>query len=286
MLVVTTHVTAGRAYSPPNFSKNFPPFLILHHHVTKRNRTPMHLFLIRHGETVDNVAGLYAGWRDSALTAHGVLQARRLGSHLAATAPGPVTHIFSSDLQRAAKTADAVHAAVGFASPVVRLRDLREKNFGGAEGLKYGTSPSNSDAETADSMTARANRFLDEHILSAMSSGVTCIVVSHGLMLGSLFRALSTKLQGRVTTASEAQAVPAWSNTGYTEVTLSGIRPLTTPETPLLWGSVKMHVMCVNATTHLHGLRKTRGGIGSAAFDTKQRIVDSFFKNAKRKRDE
>ncbi|KAM3468559.1 hypothetical protein MY5147_007828, partial [Beauveria neobassiana] len=44
----------------------------------------MRLLLIRHGETVDNVAGIFAGVRDSALTTHGVLQAGRLGGHLAA----------------------------------------------------------------------------------------------------------------------------------------------------------------------------------------------------------
>lgn len=66
----------------------------------------MRLLLIRHGETVDNVAGVYAGSRDSALTAHGVLQAGRLAAHLAEHVE--VDRMFSSDLQRAAITAQAI----------------------------------------------------------------------------------------------------------------------------------------------------------------------------------
>lgn len=72
----------------------------------------MELYLIRHGETVDNVAGLYAGVRDSALTIHGVEQARRLGEHFTKNEThASFDHIFASTLSRAYKTAQALQAA-------------------------------------------------------------------------------------------------------------------------------------------------------------------------------
>lgn len=61
---------------------------------------------------MDNVAGLYAGVRDSALTIHGVEQARRLGEHFTKReAIVPFNHIFSSPLSRAYKTAQALQNA-------------------------------------------------------------------------------------------------------------------------------------------------------------------------------
>lgn len=40
---------------------------------------------------------------------------------------------------------------------------------------------------------------------------------------------------------------------------------------------IQLFVKAVNSVEHLQGLKKTRGGIGSAGFDEKQRTVDSFF---------
>lgn len=72
----------------------------------------MELFLIRHGETVDNVAGLYAGVRDSLLTNHGIEQARRLGEHFTKEEIHiSFDHIFASPLSRAYKTAQALQTA-------------------------------------------------------------------------------------------------------------------------------------------------------------------------------
>jgi len=52
------------------------------HRTTNSFVVNMRLYLIRHGETVDNVAGLYAGMKDSPLTNHGVEQIKRLGSYV------------------------------------------------------------------------------------------------------------------------------------------------------------------------------------------------------------
>lgn len=276
----------------------------------------MRLFLIRHGETVDNVASLYAGSRDSALTNHGVLQCRRLAEHLssklssvsssaASSSAAPVVHLFSSNLQRAVQTAEAIRDALEVKPELQQLVELREKDFGSGEGQSFATGAKGRDqrphvgAETAQAMRARADTFLEDHLLpllvpSTGESGKTSVVVvAHGLILSTLFKRLCEHVSaGSITLAPEATAsghlfptnsaksdvvvLPSWSNTGYLEATL-------TPTSPRDWASVKMHVCRANSTDHLKGLRKTRGGIGSARFDEKQKTMESFF-TKKRKR--
>ena len=90
------------------------------------------LVLVRHGETVHNVAGTVQGWQDSALSDKGRDQVQRLAQRLLAHR---VDAIFSSPLQRARATADAIAAATGL--EVHELEDLREMNYGGWEGMSF-----------------------------------------------------------------------------------------------------------------------------------------------------
>lgn len=271
----------------------------------------MHLFLIRHGESVDNVAGLYAGSRDSALTAHGVLQTQRLATFMA-EAGFLVEHIFSSNLQRAVRTADAVLEAQKLAGDLklVQLPELREKDFGTGEGMRFGAGKSgermpHEGAETPEAMKTRIDQFLDNHLFPALAKSnhteehASCMIVAHGLILSTLFRALCARLPpGHLTLGPEVPRIgseyhsslpvlPSWSNTGYLHGVLS---PSSTAahhaKSTLL--AFKLHINGVNCTDHLKGLKKTRGGIGSAPFDDKQKSIDSFFavKAKKRKADE
>ncbi|KAK4667554.1 hypothetical protein QC763_310320 [Podospora pseudopauciseta] len=257
----------------------------------------MRLFLVRHGETVDNVAGLYAGVRDSPLTAHGVLQARRLGEHIAKH--HRVTHVFSSDLQRAVFTAVKVANAqlsqrqrcdtnngdvpetIEKLEPVP-LVDLRERDFRSAEGKKFGTT--HDDAETHEEMRLRAARFVQGHLvplLASRGSETVVVVVAHGLILNSLFRVLQARF-GTGPRGSEASA--AWSNTGYLEAVVKAVAADTegsnaedSGERKTKQPQLTMTVVGVNVLRHLEGLKKTKGGIGSAQFDKRQRTMDSFF---------
>jgi broad specificity phosphatase PhoE len=90
------------------------------------------LFLIRHGETVHNVAGIAQGWNDSALSDVGQEQVQRLAERVAALKP---TALYSSPLGRALATADAIAAATGL--PITQLDDLREMSYGGWEGRSF-----------------------------------------------------------------------------------------------------------------------------------------------------
>jgi len=90
------------------------------------------LILVRHGQTVDNVAGIAQGWNDSALSDIGQTQVQRLAERLASLQP---TAIYSSPLGRALATAEAIAAATGL--PITQLPELREMNYGGWEGRSF-----------------------------------------------------------------------------------------------------------------------------------------------------
>lgn len=281
----------------------------------------MHLLLIRHGESVDNVAGLYAGSRDSALTNHGVLQTRRLGSHLVSRRDviGPVVHIFTSNLQRAFRTAEAIADAQRTSNvslkktdvdlQVAQLPELREKDFGSAEGVKYGVRSSGradgsipSDSESREAMMVRVNRFIDKELAPVLkryaSEKATVAVVAHGIILGVLLQALISRFPASTASSASSEGDrfgAAWSNTGVLQVRVE----LTQARTPVSGSTssasttvddvadqsrLTMVVQATNLTDHLNGLRKTRGGIGSAKFDSRQRSLTAFFTPTSKKR--
>ncbi|KAI9747813.1 MAG: hypothetical protein M1815_003884 [Lichina confinis] len=217
---------------------------VVRHRRSGRSRRRRH-----HDQTVDNVA---AGLTDSALTCHGVLQTERLGAHFVARGI-EFTKIFSSDLQRAYKTAEAIRSAQpaggadgSVAVETTQLPLLREKDFGPLEGVAI--SPQSSrrtvtagdaqpprDAETKEAMAARADEFLDNHLLPLLEAQCgddadVMAVVSHGIFLGVLWRALMHRFPpSNVSLAAGVgpnwKTVPlehlgGWSNTGYLELDL------------------------------------------------------------------
>ena len=92
----------------------------------------MKIILIRHGETAWNAERRLQGHLDIPLNAEGERQARLLAGALAAE---PIDLIFSSDLQRARQTAQAVATLRGM--PLQIEPGLRERCYGGFEGLLY-----------------------------------------------------------------------------------------------------------------------------------------------------
>ncbi|KAF3159807.1 hypothetical protein EYR41_007794 [Orbilia oligospora] len=126
----------------------------------------MKILFIRHGETTDNLRHVYAGVTDSSLTSHGVLQTARLASHIGGTIP-PITHIFSSPLSRAKKTAEAIYEE----QKRLRVSQSRNKHTsstekdqeGEAEGEERRGKDSTSDLpETAASSSKSINPILNE----------------------------------------------------------------------------------------------------------------------------
>jgi probable phosphoglycerate mutase len=83
--------------------------------------------LARHGETAWSLSGQHTGLTDLPLTEHGERNARSLAGRLAGL---KFAHIFTSPLQRAARTCELA----GFAQAAEVDRDLVEWNYGQYEG--------------------------------------------------------------------------------------------------------------------------------------------------------
>jgi ribonuclease H / adenosylcobalamin/alpha-ribazole phosphatase len=97
--------------------------------INAQNRM-LRIFLIRHGETADNLQMRYLGTHDEPLTENGLRQARQAAEALAQV---PLKMVLSSPLRRAADTAARIQDSCG-----VELRiDLRlaEGSFGSWERL-------------------------------------------------------------------------------------------------------------------------------------------------------
>lgn len=90
------------------------------------------LVLVRHGETVHNVAGIAQGWNDSALSERGREQVQSLAARLSAMKP---TEIYTSPLGRAVATAELIADAC--ALDVTPVEDLREMSYGRWEGRSF-----------------------------------------------------------------------------------------------------------------------------------------------------
>lgn len=86
--------------------------------------------ILRHGETDHNAAGIWQGQLDTELSARGIAQAEAAGPALAALAPN---RIVTSDLRRAARTAEEVGRACGI--PVTADPRFREIHAGQWQGL-------------------------------------------------------------------------------------------------------------------------------------------------------
>jgi probable phosphoglycerate mutase len=89
------------------------------------------VFLVRHGETVGN-AGRIVQTPASPLSARGRAQAERLAARLAGAG---ITRIVSSDLARAAATAEYLRVTTG--APLEHEPLLQERNFGALRGTPY-----------------------------------------------------------------------------------------------------------------------------------------------------
>jgi len=207
----------------------------------------MNILLIRHAESTGNAQRLWAGVTDHPLTLHGVSQAQALGVALKDT---PLSHIFASPLSRAHETALAIrkhHLDAGW-----KINDeLMEQHLGSAEGKRYSSVSRPRDGESRQAMYARARKFVAEQ-LDPLSADCYVAVVSHGLFLGSLITVLNIPQRC------------VWSNTGYSHL----VR-----ESPNM-----CRVVRENATDHLKGLKKGRGGISSIPYDKSQKKIKDFFK--------
>jgi probable phosphoglycerate mutase len=91
------------------------------------------MLIVRHGESEWNREGRWQGWEDILLTPAGEAQARARGAELL-DAGHRFAAVYTSDLVRAARTADLLAEAIGLPA-AVRDADLRERFGGDWQGL-------------------------------------------------------------------------------------------------------------------------------------------------------
>lgn len=158
----------------------------------------MTIILLRHGETALNAARVVQP-ADTPLSERGIAQAGALARRLAALG---VTGIVSSDLPRAAMTAERVAAATGL--PVTTTPLLHERNFGRLRGRAYDEIAFDPHATDFQPPGGESwNEFLDrvaqafEHVV-ALRAGLpgSLAVVTHGLVIRAMLQAHARMPEG------------------------------------------------------------------------------------------
>lgn len=140
-------------------------------------QTMTKLYLVRHGETVDNVAKIMQGQRQGELTAAGITQIEELAVSLSDV---PVNAIVSSDLKRSYDS--AMILADKFGMDVATTPLLRERDWGDFTGryiLDLKGLPMPDNVEKMDDMLNRAAQFLEwirtnypEKVVLAVGHGI------------------------------------------------------------------------------------------------------------------
>ena len=159
------------------------------------------IVILRHGETDHNAAGIWQGQLDTELSERGIAQAEAAGPALSALAPD---RIVTSDLRRAARTAEAVGRACGI--PVTadpRFREIHAGQWQGmnneevsarypeeraavlrGEDIKRGI-----DGESMGDVLVRVRSGLEE-LIAGMEQGECVVVSTHGAAARAVAAAL------------------------------------------------------------------------------------------------
>ncbi|KAK2745684.1 hypothetical protein FQN57_003580 [Myotisia sp. PD_48] len=201
--------------------------------------------------------------------------------------------------------------------PLTIVGVLQEKNYGSLEGRSFYNSTKLCSetsafipAETQEMLVDRAKSFIHQHLLPLLNESeglsVNVAVVSHGIMLLSLWSSL-TQLSGPLPGPTLEVPNLAWSNTGYLEFDVRfdtmqlAALPVPTSNSPILPNqpfelgylpndrikipspvqpTLSIRVHAVNEKSHLDGLQRTKGGIGSAKHDATQKKLDDYFRKS------
>lgn len=266
-------------------------------------RKPL-LSLIRHPETVANVSNILQGSTDSPLSVHGMSQLEALITAIRnartdgniprkAISPllnpsSPPSHIFTSPLNRAFLLADALFCVFEETSqdklhhtkPVSiifeKRQGLAEKDFGKNEctrrgihvdGFPKGFGPSETNDAWVSRVMQEGNRILA--LMSKDDSAAShIIVVTHGLWIGTFCRLF----------LKETDKIPFLGNTAI--LSLQGHLYEAVSPSPTM--GLRLSVVQQNDVSHLSGLKRQRGGIGSSASDKRQKTLDSIWRVPKK----
>ncbi len=178
------------------------------------------LCLVRHGQTDWNLEGRYQGQSDVPLNENGRAQAHAIARELQ---DQPFTAIYTSDLQRAAETAEIIASAVNL--PVTPDPRLREINQGEWEGqlveiikARYielwqqrSVDPASIRAPGGETVTEVARRIHEalNDIVHVHPKGLV-LIVSHGLALATIICEVRGVPIGQAYTVIPDNAKPLW----------------------------------------------------------------------------
>lgn len=138
------------------------------------------LYLVRHGETVDNAAHIMQGQTPGELNDKGIAQAEEVAARMA---DHPIDVFVSSDLKRSIQTCEIIarpHHAGVITTPL-----LRERDWGSFTGKFIPSLPQDhkdwpDDIESIESMKSRAQNFITW--LRVTYPGKTILAVGHGII--------------------------------------------------------------------------------------------------------
>lgn len=182
---------------------------------------------------------------------------------------------------------------------------LRERDFGYLEGKPFGLKASDQplspgaapkkEPESREMMAVRMNAFIDDYILPLLSveaiepeSQTTVLVISHGVILTILWKCILDQLyHAYIHLSDEVRSqedsikpnfVVGWSNTAFLQLCFTSRQPSqATGEGLKKLGAWSVEIEELGCVDHLDGLKRARGGIGSAEHDPSQKSLDSFF---------
>jgi len=136
------------------------------------------LYLVRHGETEDNVCRIMQGQTDGTLTVEGIKQAQSLRERFLTVA---IEEFYSSDLKRAFDTCRIIAEPHGKTIRTTTL--LRERDWGSFTGRyipDLRDAKWTDDIESVDAMKERTRLFLQ--LLRSEHNGKTVLAVGHGII--------------------------------------------------------------------------------------------------------
>lgn len=198
--------------------------------------------LVRHGETDWNAARRLQGHTDIDLNAKGLAQAKQM-AHALYRINLEFDILYTSDLKRAAKTAQAIEQL--FKTCAVKNVALRERHLGALQGLTTYEAPTREpelwkshlsrnikenlrDGESIQQFSERIQTVLEQ--IRMQHSGKTILLVSHGGTLDMMYRIASNQPLNaeKVVTVPNASLswishdglawkVDAWADTSHLE---------------------------------------------------------------------
>ncbi|KAH7889553.1 phosphoglycerate mutase-like protein [Phlebopus sp. FC_14] len=192
------------------------------------------LYIVRHGETEWNKSGRIQGHEDVELNDVGLGQAGMLAQALKDV---PFSKGFTSDLQRASKTAETI---LQHRPDVILERDeaLRERYMGELQGEIGRSKKPAPSLEMPEALIQRCqgwyNRSIVGYMMSSIKKGLadgepqSLLVVSHGGLISTLLRSL---VVGKAINCAQGLSIGNYLNTGvsiidYTVVTEGKVKYL------------------------------------------------------------